>query len=141
MAEHDEESPKKIGENRRLTRAEQNLLAVLVNPAFNQPDTTNEQRFNAAKISESRFYGIMTDPWFKEQHKNAVFQMIRSNVGSIINASVKTAQQEGRNGFMDRRMLMEMSGMYVPKQAFDHTTGGKPIKSFADISDGDDAGK
>nr|WP_294577194.1 hypothetical protein [uncultured Rhodopila sp.] len=124
-------------ENRRLTRVERAVLAVLVDPRFNQPNTTNAERIAAADVSERRFYEVMADPWFQDQQRRAFLDVIRTNIGPIVEAAVKTASAEGRDGHQDRKMLLEMGGMYIPKSAIDHTTGGLPMKAFADIDDGE----
>lgn len=122
-------------ENDSLTRAERAVLRVLIDPTYHE--ATNAEKIQAAGVSEAQFYRIVRKPQFREQEKAAFFDLIQTRLGPIIEAAMKTASMEGRDGFNDRKMLLEMGGMYTPKSGLDLTSGGKPLKAYEDIDDGD----
>lgn len=108
-------------QNRRLTRSEKALLAVLLDPAYFK--ALNTERARAAGISDRRFYQMMADPWFREREREAFYDLLRTRLGPIVQAAAETAAQPGRDGHFDRKMVLEMAGLYLPKQE-QRLTGG-----------------
>ena len=88
---------------------------------------TNIELARRAGISEKRFYTLMGDPmyraWVNEQRQRT----LNRYVDQILTASVKTAAKDGREGHQDRRMLLEMTGLYQPKGAEGGGGGGQPL--------------
>lgn len=81
-----------------------------------------------AGIGERTYYRLMADPqyrvWLDEQRRQALAR----HVDNIMNAAVTTAARDGRDGHQDRKMLLEMAGLYVPKQAHEvGGAGGQPL--------------
>jgi hypothetical protein len=112
-------------EQRSLTRKERAVLAIICDPSM--ADATNRERYAKAGLSERRYYEILADPWFNEQHRRMIQSVVKERVGRLIEAGYQTAATPGRDGFQDRRMLLEMTGHYVKREQIDHTSGGQPI--------------
>jgi hypothetical protein len=110
---------------RSLSRAERRVLESICDP--NHRNITVSERCKAIGIGESRYFEVVRDPWFRAQHREAVRRAVDERIASLVNASADTAAVVGRDGFNDRRMLLELTGHYVPRQQIDHTTAGQPI--------------
>jgi hypothetical protein len=125
-------------QNRTLTRAEKAVLDILADPAYFK--ATNEEKVEASGVSRRRFYEILADPWVRDQQKQLCLDMIRSRVNDIVGAAVTSAVEcIGKEGHLDRKMLLEMSGLYEPKQKQEHT--GTMAITFAGESDLKDEGE
>lgn len=104
-----------IAENCSLTRAERALLAILTNPEYFKAD--DKAKYTAAGISESRYYQLMRKPEFKQALVDMFRDMLQGDIGPIIAAAKTTATTcLDRDGHQDRKMLLEMAGVYTPKQ-------------------------
>lgn len=95
-----------------LTRSEQKLLAVLTDPKYF--GANNAGKAEAAGISDRLLYQIVKRPHFKAAMKDFLTNYLTTQNGPILDAAVQTAKEKGRDGFNDRKMLLEMSGMYEP---------------------------
>jgi hypothetical protein len=114
--------------DRKLTAAETRVLKVLCNPDYF--GASNADRIAAANTSERRFYQIMADKWFVQQQKEAVLKMIQGDVSGVVNAALQSAKLEGRAGHSDRKMLLQMAGIYEPKETRQLTgPKGGPIET------------
>lgn len=95
------------------TRAGRALYMAMADPESLR--LTNIELARRAGISEKRFYDLMGNPmyraWVNEQRQRT----LNRYVDQILTASVKTAAKDGREGHQDRRMLLEMTGLYQPK--------------------------
>jgi hypothetical protein len=111
--------------NRMLTRKERAVLRVICDPAL--CEATQAERAKQAQVSIRQYFSILADPWFREQHRVAINRHVQERVGRLIEAGYQTAATPGRDGFQDRRMLLEMTGHYVKREQIDHTSGGQPI--------------
>lgn len=118
--------------NRTFTRVERKVLEAITAPAL--ANATNEERFAHAGVSKTRFYGIMQDPWFRKKHREFIHNHVQGRIAELVNASANTATTPGRDGFQDRRMLLEMTGHYTPRQQIDHTTAGQPIVGVVGVA-------
>lgn len=49
-------------------------------------------------------------------------------VGPALTALGETAATSGREGYADRRLLLEITGIYTPKSKQDITSGGEPVQ-------------
>lgn len=120
--------------NRSFTRKERAVLEAICNPALR--DVTVSERAKAAGVSERRYFEIMKDPWFRRQHREYIQATVQERVASLVDASAQTAATPGRDGFNDRRMLLEITGHYVPRQQTDVTSGGQPIVGVIGVDPG-----
>lgn len=110
-----------------LTRAGQKLAAVMLDPTY--ASATDEERARAAGISRRHLYRLMADEDFQAALRARAIDLLRPKLGPILDAAVQTASTPGRDGFKDREMLLQMVGLYVPKQALEHTGAeGGPIQ-------------
>ncbi len=88
---------------------------------------TDADRMREAEVSKDTWYRVMKDADFARIHRQMIRSSVNASVSLIINQSTKMAIETGRDGYNDRRMLLEMSGHYTPRQQIDHTTAGQPI--------------
>jgi hypothetical protein len=106
--------------NRILTTCQQKVLAVLIDPKYFK--LTNRKKIKAAGCSVYQFYKIMRDPTFHEYVHRGLMEMLHGEAGPIMQTAIRSAQIEGRDGFPDRRMILEMLNFYKPKQQVDMNT-------------------
>lgn len=118
-----------VTKERIPTRTEEKVLAILVNPEHFRK--TNAQKIALATCSCYQFYKIMRNPWFQKQVKDAALQLLHGQVMGVFDAAIETAKEVGRDGFNDRKMLLEMAGYYNPTATvtMQHTgADGGPIE-------------
>lgn len=106
---------------RMLTAVERKILVVLQNPKYFV--ATNEEKIKAAACSRGSFYTTIKDPWFEKQLYNAWKDYTKDLIGPILAAAVALALEPTRDGFQDRKMLLEMSGIYAPVQKHANADG------------------
>jgi hypothetical protein len=114
-----------LAQNRTLTRAERRILESICD--VSQRDLQVDERCKRIGVSRTRYFQIMSDAWFRSQHREYIRRSVQERVSALVGASYDTAVTPGRDGFNDRRMLLEVTGHYVPRQQIDHTTAGQPI--------------
>jgi hypothetical protein len=119
-------------QNRTFTRVERKVLEAITSPDL--ANATNEERYAHAGVGKTRFYAIMQDPWFRRKHREFIYNHVQARIAELVNASANTATTPGRDGFNDRKMLLEMTGHYVPRQQIDHTTAGQPIVGVVGVA-------
>lgn len=96
-----------------LTPAREKILEALLNPEFLGLSIT--EKCNLIGISRNCWYKAIKDQSFMSLVKKTNIDLIKESAHEIIAASKKVAINSGARGFNDRRMLLEMSGYYVPK--------------------------
>lgn len=88
------------------------LLIVLADPdAWGK---TNLQRMELASVSKAHFYRLMKDADFLRRARDAMLLGLRGGISGPLEALYKTASKVGREGHQDRKLLLEMTGMYSP---------------------------
>jgi hypothetical protein len=112
-------------ENRKLTRGEVAVLRVLMDPS--NAEKTDIDRMKLAGVGNDTWYRVVRDPYIQRKQREMAQEYIRSAVAPMLKQSIQVATSEKRDGFNDRKLLLEMSGFYVPRQQIDHTTAGQPI--------------
>jgi hypothetical protein len=95
-----------------LTKADVALLAAMADP--DRFRATNEELWTAAGISRATFYRLTRDPGFAARRRQQLFDVLRSEVNDVVYATLLNAQLPGREGFADRKLLLEMTGVYQP---------------------------
>lgn len=120
------------GENRRLSSAEKRLMRVLVDPQHHA--LTHRDKAKVAHVSESRYYQIIADPWFKNQERELMLSHMHGELAPIVKACIDTAKKPGRDGFNDRRMALEVMDIYQPRSTVDHNVKGQMIVGVVGIS-------
>lgn len=118
--------------NFRLSRCERRVLAVISDPM--QAEATVEQKAKQCGMTERRFYQIMRDPRFVRYWRGQVANVVQSRALRYIEAADQLAAKPTRDGFNDRRMLLEMAGHYVPRQQTDITSGGQPLVGVVGVA-------
>lgn len=108
------------------TRAARSLAVAMLDPK--SVKMTVAELAKAAGISDRQYYRLMNNPefkaWVNEERRLAVFR----HVDAVITAAVTTAAKEGREGHQDRKMLLEMAGLYQSKQSMEvGGAGGQPL--------------
>lgn len=117
---------------RTLTRAERSVIQVLSDPALYRETAT--ERIAAAGVSRDRYYKIMKNPDFRQLQRDFVHDMIRERVAPVIGAALDTASVKGRDGHNDRDMVLQMAGLYTPKQQTDLHVTGEAIIAVAGVN-------
>lgn len=98
-------------DNYGLTAAEQRLLAVKLNPENYGKSITAISKL--AEISREAYYEIIKRPRWAAAYSATSMDFLRAHIGDILQASVKFAKSD-KGGHQDRKMLLEMAGVYVP---------------------------
>ncbi len=119
-------------DERTFTRKERAVLEAITDPATR--NMTNAERAALAGVSDRQYYQIMARPWFRARHRNIIQGHVQSRVADLVEASAVTAATPGRDGFNDRKLLMEMTGHYIARQQIDHTSAGQPIVGVVGVS-------
>jgi len=118
------------------TPAEQKLIETLANPENYGKNIT--ELCELAGISRFTYYEAFKKPDFVAYYNSLVLELLRGKVGDVINATYRFATMFPQN-HQDRKILLEMTGTYTPKQA--HEVFGKdggPIKYDMEIQRLDD---
>ena len=91
------------------TPAEQRLIEQLVNPE-NMGKTITEICSKAGVVRDV-YYDALKKEGFYEFLNKTIIECIKSRIGDVLNACFKYATNNAKNT-ADRRMLLEMAGMY-----------------------------
>ncbi len=108
------------------------MLRVLHEPKNH--DKTQRDKQKLARVSESTWHKIIRDPWFKQQEAELCRIYLQAELAPIMKASIDTARKPGRDGFADRRMLLETAEVYVPRSQVDHKHSGKLLVGVVGVS-------
>lgn len=100
--------------NRVLTKTQMKVLAVLIDPEHFKKGS--RAKIKAAGCSTYQYYKITRDPTFSDLVTKCLMQMVQGEAGPILQTAIDSAKIMGREGFPDRRMLLEMLNFYKPKQ-------------------------
>lgn len=83
-------------------------------------------------ISRAAYYKMFAKDEFVKFYNDFQFKLIKGNIGDIIKATVRFATESASN-HADRKMLLEMSGMYKEKIQQEVTgADGVPLKVIFD---------
>ena len=99
---------------RALTPSERKVLAIWSRPEYY--GSTDVECIEAAQVSKDTYYRIKRDPELRARRDELLQRMLEDGLRPAFAAMTATAMMEGREGFQDRRLLMEMAGEYTPKQ-------------------------
>jgi len=94
-----------------LTPAELRLIQVMLDVGNVGKSVTDICEF--AKISRPIYYMAIKKDNFKRALSETAISLVKHQASSIINKSIAVAVSEGAKGFNDRRMLLQMLGLYV----------------------------
>jgi hypothetical protein len=107
--------PKAVGE---LATAERKVLALLVDPK--NLGRTAVELCDAAGIGRTTYYKLLKNPEFNRKRNEVLLAAIR-DVSPVLKALVNTAKIEGKEGAADRRLLLEVAGIYRPRMTVEQT--------------------
>lgn len=108
------------------TAAEEKLLEVIANPDHFGKNVT--ERCKLAGVTRTTFYDAMQKRGFVDYYNGLMLNLIRSSVGDIITATIKFGTKSKANS-ADRRILLEMAGIYAPRVVNEITgEGGGPLR-------------
>ncbi len=111
----------------KLTPAEAALMLVLCDPAHFKK--TAAEVSELAGISGSEYYQIIQREHFLAMKDQILLRHLRSRINKVLYASVKYATESARNT-AERKMLLEMAGLYVPSAQKVHVSApdGGPVQ-------------
>lgn len=98
------------------TPGEEKLLQVRLDPENLGKNIT--ELCQAAGISRQTYYDSMKKQGFVNLLNKLRLESLRNYISDVIDASFKTATTCGSRGFQDRKMLLEMAGLYRSEQSF-----------------------
>jgi hypothetical protein len=95
------------------TAAEQKLIEVLCDPKNYGKSVT--EICKVADISRDVYYTAIKKPGFVDYYNSIMLQIMKGKVGDVLKAVAKYAIEEPRC-HQDRKMLLEMAGIYTEKK-------------------------
>lgn len=112
------------------TAGELKLIEALSNPE--NRDLNVVELCLLIGISRAAYYKMFAKDEFVKYYNDFQFKLIKGNIGDIIKATVRFATESASN-HADRKMLLEMSGMYKEKIQQEVTgADGVPLKVIFD---------
>jgi hypothetical protein len=89
-----------------------------------------------ADISRPTYYDMIKKPEFVEYKNQLTLDVLKSRIDNVINATYKFATTNSKNN-ADRKLLLEMVGMFVERQKIEHTgENGTPINvNYSEMSE------
>jgi len=119
------------------TVTEKKLLSVLANPEFYGKSLTEICR--KAEVARDAYYRAFKKPEFVDLYQSLLKDMVNSMAGEVLKAAYRFAVSNAKNN-ADRRMLLEMAGIFTPRHVKEHIgPGGGPIQvaqgRVADLTD------
>ena len=94
---------------KRERPSEIKLTAVLMDPA--KAKLTGVEKAELAGISERTYRRLMADPEFVQSVRDQFLSRVFEQVAPIVDAAERVAVVPTKDGFNDRRMLLEMAGL------------------------------
>ncbi len=95
-----------------MTRIQAQIIAVCCDPA--NLKLTNREIIERVGCSITQYYRWLKDPDFQARRRQAMLDALRSSIQQVIGVALNTALEPGKEGHADRKMLLEMSGLYQP---------------------------
>jgi len=102
---------------------EQAILAALIDPEY-FGKTMEKKRQATAKhlstrkpVSKAIWMKTLKDEWFRNQVAEITIRGIAEHLPEVLSAALVMAKTPTREGFQDRRMILEMAGLYQHHQS------------------------
>lgn len=96
--------------------SEEKLLQVRLDPENIGKNITD--LCQTAGISRQTYYEAIKKQGFVNLLNKLRLESLRNYISDVIDASFKTATTCGSRGYQDRKMLLELAGLYRPEQNF-----------------------
>lgn len=100
-----------VASDPKLSPAAKRVLLALFDPAHF--GASYPELAEATGCSERQIANIMTQRVFADAVKAIFNRQLSRSAGAILDAAVKSALIPGRDGYQDRKMLLEMAGLYT----------------------------
>ena len=97
----------------RPTGNELKLIEALSNPENRELNVS--EVCELIGISRQAYYKMFKKPEFVKYYNDFQVELIKSNIGDVIKATIYFATQSAAN-HQDRKMLLEMGGLYTEKK-------------------------
>jgi hypothetical protein len=126
------QAPKMAEPERQFTRLERKIMDCLLDH-----DTTYAKVDDICKAvgcSRNGYYNIMRDGWFQEQRRNLLRDMVQQQASVFIKAAAETAATPGRDGFQDRRLLLNITGDHVERKQHNHDITARVVVGVIGVS-------
>jgi len=117
---------------RPLTRCERALFFVLCDPG--QFGTVGRERAEAAHISLRSYWDIMNKADYQNLISVAYRRAVQQAMGPVLRAAIDTASMVGRDGAPDRSVLMQVAGVFTPRQHVDINPAPRQIVGVVGVS-------
>src|SRR5207248_3268734 len=114
-----------------LTGAEAKVLHVMLQPASHRKSIS--RLCAEAGISRSHYYRLLSDPELSAKLRRVVEAVLMDDLVPIMEALKRSALILGREGHADRKLLLEMVGMYKPTRRQTNEEAAKPAAAEADM--------
>jgi len=111
----------------KVTHKEMKLIEALSNPE--NKDLNISETCELIGISRVAYYKMFKKPDFVKYYNQFQIELVKNQIGDVIKATVLFATTDSKcHG--DRKLLLEMGGIYTPKQDINHS-GNVKIDSDA----------
>lgn len=115
------------------TTNERKLIEALCNPENRKLNVT--ELCKVVGISREAYYRMFRKPQFVEYYKRVQFEAVKQNAAKVLAASIEYAINDPKC-HQDRKMILEMAGLYTEKVKQEITgEGGGPIGVTVIFSD------
>lgn len=114
-----------------LTAAESRLLDVLSDP--DSRGRTVTQRAELAGIDRRTYYKLMERPNIAQAAKVILSKIAEDGLDDALRMLVASANLPGAEGFRDRKLLLELTGLYQPTKRQIHEAAAPPSAAEADM--------
>lgn len=109
------------------------MLQTLANPKLVGKSTT--AKIQASGVSRATWYRRQQDPLFRARMNRVYFRALCSSMGAVLEALTDSAVITGKRGHADRKLFLELVGMYEPttsKEAYSASEAAQPVSALTD---------
>jgi hypothetical protein len=109
------------------------VLRTLADPKLVGKSTT--AKIQASGVSRATWYRRQSDPFFRARMNDVYFRALSTHVAAVLHALAESAIIHGRKGHADRKLLLELVGLYEPttSEAADSATRtAEPVSAMTD---------
>lgn len=104
----------------KLTQTERRVLYVMADPRNWRVESAKDLSALAG-VNIKQFRRVRASPGFQEALNEITLRRCGDKMARIMEACVATALIVGKEGYNDRRMLLELFGVYTPSRKVNHT--------------------
>jgi hypothetical protein len=115
-----------------LTTAGAKMLEAVADPANRHLPVT--QLAEKAGVSRQWYYKLMASRDFREAVQQILMAAANDDMSEVIDMLVASSKIPGKDGHADRKLLLEMTGMYQPTRRNINEDAGKPTVAEAEMA-------